>query len=357
MNNEQFKLADRKQFRGDLSNMLNVVNDYINIDRQDFLQSTYTEFPPEQDWLKHYAKKEGEFCAIGWLAIAKDIDLPSFTHNLEPTGYVYKGKQMQSEYGTDENGDMTKVSEKEVVHEVHERACNCELHTQQDDEDRETWVEDDYLDFGVTYADADAISVPEVDDDMFADTYKEYFLKSTLDLESVSSRAYVDTKRFLKDLLLNYRVPNAILEDIQLINDDSSFTRLHSILGSCGSDYAYDESFAVPKDMYGKRSGECMHLFNGSAYGYLVEGKLFTSTGSWKKNVVDYLKTTQSYAWADETEFEKMMDCKYQINTVNSIDMVRAFLNLLLTNDNYADFYLRGEMRTEVDDEISGDLT
>ena len=134
MNNEQFKLADRKQFRGDLSNMLNVVNDYINIDRQDFLQSTYTEFPPEQDWLKHYAKKEGEFCAIGWLAIAKDIDLPSFTHNLEPTGYVYKGKQMQSEYGTDENGDMTKVSEKEVVHEVHERACNCELHTQQDDE-------------------------------------------------------------------------------------------------------------------------------------------------------------------------------------------------------------------------------
>jgi len=134
-----------------------------------------------------------------------------------------------------------------------------------------------------------------------------------------------------------------------LINDDPHFTRLHQILGSCGSDYAYDESFAVPEDMYGKRSGKCIHLFNG----YLSDKKI----GSWKKNVVDYLKTTQSFAWADETEFEKMMDCTYQANGVNSIDMVKAFLNLLLTNDDYADYYLRGEMRTEVDDEISGDLT
>ena len=47
------------------------------------------------------------------------------------------------------------------------------------------------------------------------------------------------------------------------------------------------------------------------------------------------------------------MDCTYQINAVNSIDMVKAFLNLLLTNDDYADYYLRGEMRTEVDDELS----
>jgi|TARA_R100000781_G_scaffold31013_3_gene22572 hypothetical protein len=360
MDKTQFKLAERKQFRGDLSNMMNVVNDYINIDRQDFLQSAYTEFSPDEDWLKHYAKKEGEFCAIGWLAIAKDIDLPSFTHNLEPTGYVYKGKQMQSKYGTDENGDMIKVGEKEVVHEVHERACECELHTQQDDEDRETWVEDDYLDFGVTYADTEHIPVPEVDDDISNNTYKEYFLKSTLDLESVSSRAYVDTKRFVKDLLLNYRVPNAILEDIQLINDNPTFTRLHSMLGDCGSDYAYDESFAVSEDMYGKRSGQCIHLFtetnpvssciNGSSYGYLKDKKI----GSWKKNVVDYLKNTQSFAWADETEFEKMMDCNYQANAVNSIDMVKAYLNLLLTNDDYADFYLRGEMRTELDDEISG---
>ena len=349
MNNEQFKLAERKQFRGDLSNMMNVVNDYINIDRQDFIQSAYTEFSPDEDWLKHYAKKEGEFCAIGWLAIAKDIDLPSFTHNLEPTGYVYKGKNKHTKYGEDENGDMVVVGEEEVVHEVHERVCECELHTQQDDEDRETWVEDDYLDFGVTYADTEHIPVPEVDDDMFGDTYKEYFLRSTLDLESVSNRAYVDTKRFIKDLLINYRVPNAILEDIQLINDDPSFTRLHSILGSCGSDYAYDKSFAVSEDMYGKRSGECIHLFNGSSYGYLTNKKI----GSWKKNVVDYLKTTQSFAWADETEFEKMMDCTYQINAVNSIDMVKAFLNLLLTNDDYADYYLRGEMRTEVDDELS----
>jgi len=334
MNNEQFKLSERKQFRGDLSNMMNVVNDYINID---------------EDWLKHYAKKEGEFCAIGWLAIAKDIDLPSFTHNLEPTGYVYKGKNKHTKYGEDENGDMVVVGEEEVVHEVHERVCECELHTQQDDEDRETWVEDDYLDFGVTYADTDHIPVPEVDDDISNNTYKEYFLRTSLDLESTSNRAYADTKRFVKDLLINYRVPNAILEDIQLINDDPHFTRLHQILGSCGSDYAYDESFAVPEDMYGKRSGECIHLFNG----YLSDKKI----GSWKKNVVDYLKTTQSFAWADETEFEKMMDCTYQANGVNSIDMVKAFLNLLLTNDDYADYYLRGEMRTEVDDEISGDLT
>ena len=360
MDKTQFKLAERKQFRGDLSNMMNVVNDYINIDRQDFLQSAYTEFSPDEDWLKHYAKKEGEFCAIGWLAIAKDIDLPSFTHNLEPTGYVYKGKNKHTKYGEDENGDMVVVGEEEVVHEVHERVCECELHTQQDDEDRETWVEDDYLDFGVTYADTDHIPVPEVDDDISNNTYKEYFLKSTLDLESVSSRAYVDTKRFVKDLLLNYRVPNAILEDIQLINDNPTFTRLHSMLGDCGSDYAYDESFAVSEDMYGKRSGQCIHLFtetnpvssciNGSSYGYLKDKKI----GSWKKNVVDYLKNTQSFAWADETEFEKMMDCNYQANAVNSIDMVKAYLNLLLTNDDYADFYLRGEMRTELDDEISG---
>ena len=126
MNNEQFKLSERKQFRGDLSNMMNVVNDYINIDRQDFLQSTYTEFSPDEDWLKHYAKKEGEFCAIGWLAIAKDIDLPSFTHNLEPTGYVYKGKNKHTKYGEDENGDMVVLGEEEVVHEVNERACECE---------------------------------------------------------------------------------------------------------------------------------------------------------------------------------------------------------------------------------------
>ena len=335
MNNEQFKLAERKQFRGDLSNMVNVVNDYINIDRQDFLQSKYTEFSPDEDWLKHYAKKEGEFCAIGWLAIAKDIDLPSFTHNLEPTGYVYKGKNIHTKYGEDENGNWTALGEEEVVHEVHERACECELHTQQEDEDRDTWVDDHYVDEGINYANLRNEIVPEVDKSNGDDEYKEYFVNASIDLDTLSSRSYTDTQRFVMDLIKAYNLPHVLIEHLQMINDQPSFAMLHSILGNCGHGYKLDERYAVDKELHGTKIAKCSN----------EDRHWSLDLGGWKKPIVDYLRTSLR---PDNPVLDEMMDCDYNFQYLSN-EMLKAFIKLLLTKDRFADYYISDDLKSETD--------
>jgi hypothetical protein len=101
-------MKTRKQLRDSLRNLYEIIDNYENDFRPDFLQGEYSHWIADYDDPKSmdYWKKDGEFCVVGWLAVNKDIELPHYIHDLKKTGYVYKGKAMQTKYGTDEHGDM-----------------------------------------------------------------------------------------------------------------------------------------------------------------------------------------------------------------------------------------------------------
>ena len=144
---------------------------------------------------------------------------------------------------------MSVDGEAEYESVVHERWCQCELHAQQEDEDRDTWVDEDYVDEGINYANLRNEIVPEVDKSNGDDEYKEYFLNASVDLDTLSSRSYTDTQRFVMDLIKAYNLPHVLVEHFQMINDIPSFAMFHSILGNCGHGYNLDESYAVDKEL------------------------------------------------------------------------------------------------------------
>ena len=158
-------MKTRKQLRDSLRNLYEIIDNYENDFRPDFLQGEYSHWIADYDDPKSmdYWKKDGEFCVVGWLAVNKEIELPHYIHDLKKTGYVFKGKAMQTKYGTDEDGNMVIEGEEEYEYDVPERACECELHTQQEDEDRDTWVDDHYVDEGINYANLRNEIVPEAD--------------------------------------------------------------------------------------------------------------------------------------------------------------------------------------------------
>ena len=328
---------DRTQLRDSLRNLYKIIDEYENDFRPDFLQGEYAHYIPSYDdtHAKDYWKKDGDFCAIGWLAVNKDIELPHYIHDLNKTGYVFKGKQMQTKYGTDEHNNMFIDGEKEYQYDVEERACQCELHTQQEDENRDNWIDEDYTEEGIQYADMKNEIVPETDNDVLGDEYKEYFLNASIDLDSLSSRVYTDTQRFLMDLMKAYNLPNILLEHIQMVNDTPSFHMLHSILGNCGHGYKLDERYAVDKELHGTKIAKCSN-----------EAKHWSlDLGGWKKPIVDYLRTSLR---PDNPVLDEMMDCDYNFAYLSN-EMLKAFINLLLTNDRYADYYISNDLKTETD--------
>jgi hypothetical protein len=240
-------------------------------------------------------KKDGEFCVVGWLAVNKEIELPHYIHDLKKTGYVFKGKAMQTKYGTDENGDMVIEGEEEYEYDVDERWCQCELHTQQEDEDRDTWVDEDYVDEGINYANLRNEIVPEVDKSNGDKEYKEYFQNASVDLDTLSSRSYTDTQRFVMDLIKAYNLPHVLIEHLQMINDSPSFAMLHSILGNCGHGYKLDGRYAVGNPV-----------------------------------------------------LDEMMDCDYNFQYLSN-EMLKAFIKLLLTKDRFADYYISDNLKSETD--------
>ena len=116
---------NRTQLRDSLRNLYKIIDEYENDFRPDFLQGVYS------DWIADYDdsnsmnswKKDGEFCVVGWLAVNKEIELPHYIHDLKKTGYVFKGKGMQTKYGTDEDGNMVIEGEEEYEYDVEERWC------------------------------------------------------------------------------------------------------------------------------------------------------------------------------------------------------------------------------------------
>ena len=328
---------NRTQLRDSLRNLYKIIDEYENDFRPDFLQGVYS------DWIADYDdsnsmnswKKDGEFCVVGWLAVNKEIELPHYIHDLKKTGYVFKGKGMQTKYGTDEDGNMVIEGEEEYEYDVDERWCQCELHTQQEDEDRDTWVDEHYVDEGINYANLRNEIVPEVDKSNGDDEYKEYFLNASVDLDTLSSRSYTDTQRFVMDLIKAYNLPHVLIEHLQMINDSPSFAMLHSILGNCGHGYKLDGRYAVGKELHGTKIAKCQN-----------EDKHWSlDLGGWKKPIVDYLRTSLR---PDNPVLDEMMDCDYNFQYLSN-EMLKAFIKLLLTKDRFADYYISNDLKSETD--------
>ena len=325
-------MKTRKQLRDSLRNLYEIIDNYENDFRPDFLQGVYS------DWIADYDdsnsmnswKKDGEFCVVGWLAVNKEIELPHYIHDLKKTGYVFKGKGMQTKYDEDGNG-----TEEEYEYDVDERWCQCDLHTQQEDEDRDTWVDEHYVDEGINYANLRNEIVPEVDKEIMGDEYKEYFLNASVDLDTLSSRSYTDTQRFVMDLIKAYNLPHVLIEHLQMINDQPSFAMLHSILGNCGHGYKLDGRYAVDKELHGTKIAKCQN-----------EDKHWSlDLGGWKKPIVDYLRTSLR---PDNPVLDEMMDCDYNFQYLSN-EMLKAFIKLLLTKDRFADYYISDNLKSETD--------
>ena len=327
---------NRTQLRDSLRNLYKIIDEYENDFRHDFLQGEYSHWIADYDDPKSvdYWKKDGEFCVVGWLAVNKEIELPHYIHDLKKTGYVFKGKVMQNKYEYRDEGNV-KVGEEEYQYDVEERACECELHTQQEDEDRDNWVDEDYVDYGIQYADLKRDIVPETDNEIMGDEYKEYFLNASVDLDSLSSRCYTDTQRFVMDLIKAYNLPHVLIEHLQMINDSPSFAMFHSILGNCGHGYKLDERYAVDKELHGTKIAKCSN-----------EDKHWSlDLGGWKKPIVDYLRTSLR---PDNPVLDEMMDCDYNFQYLSN-EMLKAFINLLLTKDRFADYYISDNLKSETD--------
>ena len=329
-------MTTRKQLRDSLRNLYEIIDNYENDFRPDFIQGKYS------DWIADYDdsnsmnswKKDGEFCVVGWLAVNKEIELPHYIHDLKKTGYVFKGKVMQNKYEYRDEGNV-KVGEEEYQYDVEERACECELHTQQEDEDRDNWVDEDYVDYGIQYADLKNDIVPETDNEIMGDEYKEYFLNASVDLDTLSSRCYTDTQRFVMDLIKAYNLPHVLIEHLQMINDSPSFAMLHSILGNCGHGYKLDGRYAVDKELHGTKIAKCQN-----------EDKHWSlDLGGWKKPIVDYLRTSLR---PDNPVLDEMMDCDYNFQYLSN-EMLKAFIKLLLTKDRFADYYISDDLKSETD--------
>ena len=329
-------MKTRKQLRDSLRNLYEIIDNYENDFRPDFLQGEYSHWIADYDDPKSmdYWKKDGEFCVVGWLAVNKEIELPHYIHDLKKTGYVFKGKVMQNKYEYRDEGNV-KVGEEEYQYDVEERACECELHTQQEDEDRDNWIDEDYVDYGIQYADLKRDIVPETDNEIMGDEYKEYFLNASVDLDTLSSRVYADTQRFVMDLIKAYNLPHVLIEHLQMINDSPSFAMLHSILGNCGHGYKLDERYAVDKELHGTKIAKCSNEnMNWSL-----------DLGGWKKPIVDYLRTSLR---PDNPVLDEMMDCDYNFAYLSN-EMLKAYINLLLTKDRYADYYISDNLKSETD--------
>jgi hypothetical protein len=67
--------------------------------------------------------------------------------------------------------------------------------------------------------------------------------------------------------------------------------------------------------------------------------------GGWKKPIVDYLRTSLR---PDNPVLDEMMDCDYNFIYLSN-EMVKAFINLLLTNDKYLDYYNSDDLKSETD--------
>jgi len=329
-------MKTRKQLRDSLRNLYEIIDNYENDFRPDFLQGEYSHWIADynDDNAMDYWKKDGEFCVVGWLAVNKEIELPHYIHDLKKTGYVFKGKVMQNKYEYRNEGNV-KVGEEEYQYDVDERACECELHTQQEDEDRDNWVDEDYTEYGIQYADLKRDIVPETDNEIMGDEYKEYFLNASVDLDSLSSRCYSDTQRFVMDLIKAYNLPHVLIEHLQMINDTPSFHMLHSILGDCGQGYKLDERYAVDKELHGTKIAKCSNEnMNWSL-----------DLGGWKKPIVDYLRTSLR---PDNPVLDEMMDCDYNFAYLSN-EMLKAFIKLLLTKDRFADYYISDNLKSETD--------
>jgi hypothetical protein len=329
-------MTTRKQLRDSLRNLYEIIDNYENDFRPDFLQGEYSHWIADYNDSNamDYWKKDGEFCVVGWLAVNKEIELPHYIHDLKKTGYVFKGKVMQNKYEYRDGGNV-KVGEEEYQYDVEERACECELHTQQEDEDRDNWVDEDYVDYGIQYADLKRDIVPETDNEIMGDEYKEYFLNASVDLDSLSSRCYTDTQRFVMDLIKAYNLPHVLIEHLQMINDSPSFHMFHSILGDCGQGYKLDERYAVDKELHGTKIAKCSNEnMNWSL-----------DLGGWKKPIVDYLRTSLR---PDNPVLDEMMDCDYNFAYLSN-EMLKAYINLLLTKDRYADYYISDDLKSETD--------
>ena len=330
-------MTSRTQLRDSLRNLYEIIDKYENDIRPDFLQGIYSDYVPSEDdtQAKDYWKADGEFCVVGWLAVNKDIELPHYIHDLKKTGYVFKGETMQSKYEYRDEGNV-KVGEELYKYHVEERACPCELHTQQDDEHRrDEWLDEDYVDEGIHYADVRDEIVPETDKELMRDEYKEYFMRGSVDLDSVSNRVYLDMQRFVMDLIKAYNLPHVLIEHLQMLNDSPSFNMLHSILGDCGQGYTLDERYAVDEELHGTKIAKCSnHIKNFSL-----------DLGGWKKEIVDYLRTSLR---PDNPVLDEMMDCKHQFEYLSN-EMLKAFINLLLTNDKYLDYYNSDDLKSETD--------
>ena len=329
-------MKTRKQLRDSLRNLYEIIDNYENDFRPDFLQGEYSHWIADYDDPKSmdYWKKDGEFCVVGWLAVNKEIELPHYIHDLKKTGYVFKGKVMQNKYEYRDEGNV-KVGEEEYQYDVEERACECELHTQQEDEDRDNWIDEDYVDYGIQYADLKRDIVPETDNEIMGDEYKEYFLNASVDLDTLSSRSYTDTQRFVMDLIKAYNLPHVLIEHLQMINDSPSFAMLHSILGNCGHGYKLDERYAVDKELHGTKIAKCSNEnMNWSL-----------DLGGWKKPIVDYLRTSLR---PDNPVLDEMMDCDYNFAYLSN-EMLKAYINLLLTKDKFADYYISDNLKSETD--------
>jgi len=327
---------NRTQLRDSLRNLYKIIDNYENDFRPDFLQGEYSHWIADYNDNKSmdYWKKDGEFCVVGWLAVNKEIELPHYIHDLKKTGYVFKGKVMQNKYEYRDEGNV-KVGEEEYQYDVEERACECELHTQQEDEDRDNWIDEDYTEYGIQYADLKRDIVPETDNEIMGDEYKEYFLNASVDLDSLSSRCYTDTQRFVMDLIKAYNLPHVLIEHLQMINDSPSFHMLHSILGNCGHGYKLDERYAVDKELHGTKIAKCSNEnMNWSL-----------DLGGWKKPIVDYLRTSLR---PDNPVLDEMMDCDYNFAYLSN-EMLKAYINLLLTKDRYADYYISNDLKSETD--------
>ena len=327
---------NRTQLRDSLRNLYKIIDEYENDFRPDFLQGEYSHWIADYNDNKSmdYWKKDGEFCVVGWLAVNKEIELPHYIHDLKKTGYVFKGKVMQNKYEYRDEGNV-KVGEEEYQYDVEERACECELHTQQEDEDRDNWIDEDYTEYGIQYADLKRDIVPETDNEIMGDEYKEYFLNASVDLDSLSSRCYTDTQRFVMDLIKAYNLPHVLIEHLQMINDSPSFHMLHSILGNCGHGYKLDERYAVDKELHGTKIAKCSNEnMNWSL-----------DLGGWKKPIVDYLRTSLR---PDNPVLDEMMDCDYNFAYLSN-EMLKAYINLLLTKDRYADYYISNDLKSETD--------
>ena len=329
-------MTTRTQLRDSLRKLYEIIDNYENDFRPDFLQGEYSHWIADYNDTNamDYWKKDGEFCVVGWLAVNKEIELPHYIHDLKKTGYVFNGKVMQSKYEYRDEGNV-KVGEEEYQYDVEERACECELHTQQDDEDRDTWVDEDYVDYGIQYADLKNDIVPETDNEIMGDEYKEYFLNASVDLDSLSSRCYTDTQRFVMDLIKAYNLPHVLIEHLQMINDTPSFAMLHSILGNCGHGYKLDERYAVDKELHGTKIAKCQN----------EDRHWSLDLGGWKEPIRDYLRTSLR---PDNPVLDEMMDCDYNFAYLSN-EMLKAYINLLLTKDRYADYYISDDLKSETD--------